>query len=96
MRPVEIVYKMRSVEYPVQYISISLKILKSTCKVLNYPYVFSNEMMITSWVALPTMHLLQNYTTYTHTLSILSLPLIQEGKLSVTCEKMCTEYWLTA
>ena len=27
---------------------------------------------------------------------ILSLPLIQEGKLSVTCERMCTEYWLTA
>ena len=27
---------------------------------------------------------------------ILSLPLIQEGKLSVTCEGMCTEYWLTA
>ena len=26
---------------------------------------------------------------------ILSLPLIQEGKLSVTCERMCTEYWLT-
>ena len=27
---------------------------------------------------------------------ILSLPLIQEGKLSVTCERMCTEYWITA
>ena len=27
---------------------------------------------------------------------ILSLPLIQEGKLSVTCERMCTECWLTA
>ena len=27
---------------------------------------------------------------------ILSLPLIQEGKLSVTCKRMCTEYWLTA
>ena len=27
---------------------------------------------------------------------IVSLPLIQEGKLSVTCERMCTEYWLTA
>ena len=27
---------------------------------------------------------------------ILSLPLIQEGKLSVTCGRMCTEYWLTA
>ena len=26
---------------------------------------------------------------------ILSLPLIQEGKFSVTCERMCTEYWLT-
>ena len=25
---------------------------------------------------------------------ILSLPLIQEGRLSVTCERMCTEYWL--
>ena len=25
---------------------------------------------------------------------ILSLPLIQEGKLSVTCERMCTEYCL--
>ena len=24
------------------------------------------------------------------------LPLIQEGKLSVTCERMFTEYWLTA
>ena len=24
------------------------------------------------------------------------LPLIQEGKLSVTCERMCAEYWLTA
>ena len=24
---------------------------------------------------------------------ILSLPLIQEGKLSVACERMCTEYW---
>ena len=23
-------------------------------------------------------------------------PLIQEGKLSVTCERMCTEYWLTS
>ena len=28
--------------------------------------------------------------------AILSLPLSQEGKLSVTCERMCTEYWLTA
>ena len=27
---------------------------------------------------------------------ILSLPLVQEGKSSVTCERMCTEYWLTA
>ena len=27
---------------------------------------------------------------------ILSLQLIQEGKLSVTCKRMCTEYWLTA
>ena len=27
---------------------------------------------------------------------ILSLLLIQEGKLSVTCERMCTEYWLNA
>ena len=27
---------------------------------------------------------------------ILSLLLIQEGKLSVTCEEICTEYWLTA
>ena len=27
---------------------------------------------------------------------ILFLPLIQEGKLSVTWETMCTEYWLTA
>ena len=27
---------------------------------------------------------------------ILSLPQIQEGKLSVTCERMFTEYWLTA
>ena len=26
---------------------------------------------------------------------ILYLPLIQERKLSVTCERMCTEYWLT-
>ena len=26
---------------------------------------------------------------------ILSLPLIQEGKLSVTCEILCTGYWLT-
>ena len=31
-----------------------------------------------------------------HATVILSLPLIQEGKLSVTCERMCTEYWLTA
>ena len=27
---------------------------------------------------------------------ILSLSLIQEGKLSVTSKRMCTEYWLTA
>ena len=27
---------------------------------------------------------------------ILSLPLIQEGSSSVTCKRMCTEYWLTA
>ena len=27
---------------------------------------------------------------------ILSLPLIQERKLSVTCERMCIEYWLIA
>ena len=27
---------------------------------------------------------------------ILSLLLIQEGKLSVACERMCTEYWLTS
>ena len=27
---------------------------------------------------------------------VIILPLIQEGKLSVTCERMCTEYWLTA
>ena len=26
----------------------------------------------------------------------LSLPLIQEGKLSATCKRMYTEYWLTA
>ena len=26
---------------------------------------------------------------------IFSLPLIQEGLLSVTIESMCTEYWLT-
>ena len=24
---------------------------------------------------------------------ILTLPLLQEGKLSVTCKRMCTEYW---
>ena len=24
------------------------------------------------------------------------LPLFQEGQLSVTCESMCTKYWLTA
>ena len=29
-------------------------------------------------------------------LVILSLLLIQEGKLSVTCKRICTEYWLTA
>ena len=28
--------------------------------------------------------------------SILSLSLIQEGHLSVTGERMCTKYWLTA
>ena len=28
--------------------------------------------------------------------AILSLPLIQEGQLSVTGERMCTTYWLTA
>ena len=27
---------------------------------------------------------------------ILCLQLIREGKLSVTCKRMCTEYWLTA
>ena len=27
---------------------------------------------------------------------ILILPLIQEGLLSVTSERMCTKYWLTA
>ena len=27
--------------------------------------------------------------------TILSLPLIQVGKLSVTGERMCTKYWLT-
>ena len=29
-------------------------------------------------------------------LVILSLPLLQEGQLSVTGESMCTKYWLTA
>ena len=29
-------------------------------------------------------------------MAILSLPLIQVGQLSVTGEKMCTKYWLTA
>ena len=28
-------------------------------------------------------------------MAILSLPLIQEGQLSVTCKRMCTKYWLT-
>ena len=28
--------------------------------------------------------------------AILSLPLIQVGQLSVTSERMCTLYWLTA
>ena len=28
--------------------------------------------------------------------AILSLPLIQEGQLLVTSERMCTKYWLTA
>ena len=28
--------------------------------------------------------------------TIVSLPLIQEGQLSITGERMCTKYWLTA
>ena len=28
--------------------------------------------------------------------TVILLPLIQEGSLSVTSESMCTEYWLTA
>ena len=62
------------------------EILESTVPV-NMHQVFAAPVRPHSYVEIDH----EIFSTVIH-----SLPLIQEGKLLVSCERMCTEYWLTA
>ena len=64
----------------------------------NYKAIFVGEVTFEKekFAALVRHHSFVEIDHEIFSMVILSLPLIQEGKLSVTCERMCTEYWLTA
>ena len=91
---------------------MSVKFLQNICRCMGYillqmvavcwqkwlpcPYMFKTVQKSSSPELRKRKHSFAEIDHEIFSTVILSLPLIQEGKLSVTCERMCTEYWLTA